>query len=108
MPIDVQRDFFVSYASADNREGWVDGFVRELVGEHNRFTGGRELTCFLDTDNIPLPWLKELVVADFPALATAGKWGDPWGNWSCVSSVSASSRRFKKKRRRRDKSAPTA
>src|SRR4051794_23315627 len=48
MPGDIHYDFFVSYASANNHEGWVDAFVRELVAEHKRFTGGRELTYFLD------------------------------------------------------------
>lgn len=49
---EIQYDFFVSYASADNREGWVDAFVRELLAAHKRFTGGRELTYFLDRNNI--------------------------------------------------------
>ncbi len=49
---DIAYDFFVSYASADNREVWVDAFVKELVAEHERFTGGRTLAYFLDRDNI--------------------------------------------------------
>ncbi len=52
MPRDIAYDFFVSYASADNREGWVDAFVKELLAEHKRFTGGRTLTYFLDRNDI--------------------------------------------------------
>jgi len=48
MPRDIEYDFFVSYASADNREGWVDVIVNEVTAEHARFTGGRPLTYFLD------------------------------------------------------------
>ncbi len=46
-------DFFVSYARADNREGWIEQFVRSLVEEHRRFSGGRELKYFFDKDQIP-------------------------------------------------------
>ncbi len=52
MPRDIEYDFFVSYASADNREGWVDTVVNELVAEHARFTGGRVLKPFLDRADI--------------------------------------------------------
>ncbi len=48
-----EYDFFVSYASADNRDGWVDAFVAAFVEEHRRFSGGRTLTYFLDRDRIP-------------------------------------------------------
>ncbi|MFX7155995.1 hypothetical protein ABTI15_20020, partial [Acinetobacter baumannii] len=37
-----------------------------------------DYAALLPPDNVPLPWLKTLVTADFPALATATKWGDPW------------------------------
>lgn len=46
-------DFFVSYASADNRDGWVDQFVAAFLDEQRRFSGGRTLTYFLDRDRIP-------------------------------------------------------
>lgn len=52
MPRDIEYDFFVSFASADNREGWVDAVVNELVAEHARFTGGRTPTYFLDRAEI--------------------------------------------------------
>ncbi len=52
MPRDIEYDFFVSYASADNRAGWVDAVVNELVAEHARFTGGRKATFFLDRADI--------------------------------------------------------
>jgi len=52
MARDIAYDFFVSYAGADNRTGWVDGFVAALVAEHARFTGGRTLTYFLDRNDI--------------------------------------------------------
>ncbi len=35
-------------------------------------------SAFLAPDHVPLPWLRELAVADFPELAEHGKWGDPW------------------------------
>ncbi len=52
MPVDVPYDFFVSYANADNREGWIDNFVAALLEEHRQFTGGRKLTYFLDRNDI--------------------------------------------------------
>jgi hypothetical protein len=49
MPRDPDRyDFFVSYASADNREGWVTAFVDALLAEQEKFSGGRKLTHFFD------------------------------------------------------------
>jgi hypothetical protein len=45
-------DFFVSYARADNRDGWISGFVEELLAEHRRFSGGRTLTPFFDERDI--------------------------------------------------------
>src|SRR5271156_317385 len=45
---EIAYDFFVSYASADNREGWIDQFVAALLAEHRQFTGGRTLQYFLD------------------------------------------------------------
>lgn len=47
-----QYDFFVSYARSDNGTGWITRFVEELLAEHRRFTGGRELTCFFDKNDI--------------------------------------------------------
>jgi tetratricopeptide (TPR) repeat protein len=53
MPRDPDRfDFFVSYARADNREGWITAFVEHLLAEHNKFTGRHELTYFFDKHNI--------------------------------------------------------
>jgi tetratricopeptide (TPR) repeat protein len=51
MPPRIDYDFFVSYASADNRTGWVDQFVTTLVAEHQQLTG-RTLTYFLDRNDI--------------------------------------------------------
>ena len=45
-------DFFVSYSRADNATGWISSFVEELLAEHRRFTGGRELTHFFDKNDI--------------------------------------------------------
>ena len=45
-------DFFVSYARGNNAEGWITQCVEELLAEHRRFSGGRELTCFFDTHEI--------------------------------------------------------
>jgi len=52
MARDIAHDFFVSYASADNRKGWVDAFVAALLDEHKRFSGGRELEPFVDRAEI--------------------------------------------------------
>lgn len=49
MPNDVDEfDFFVSYARADNADGWITRFVEELLAEHSKFSGGRKLTYFFD------------------------------------------------------------
>ena len=45
-------DFFVSYARADNAAGWISGFVEGILAEHKAFSGGRELTCFFDKEEI--------------------------------------------------------
>ncbi len=45
-------DFFVSYASEDNRQGWVTQFVEHLLAEHRRFAAGRELKEFFDRRSI--------------------------------------------------------
>ncbi|MEZ6056870.1 MAG: tetratricopeptide repeat protein [Planctomycetaceae bacterium] len=37
-----------------------------------------DLSAFLPPDHVPLPWLRELALAEFPELAQPGKWGDPW------------------------------
>ncbi len=50
-PLD-EFDFFVSYARADNFDGWITRFVEELLVEHRKFSGGRELTYFFDSDDI--------------------------------------------------------
>jgi hypothetical protein len=47
-----QYDFFVSYARADNRDGWITAFLAALDDEHRRFSGGRTLTCFFDQHDI--------------------------------------------------------
>ena len=47
-----QFDFFVSYARADDRDGWISAFVETLVEEHRKFTGGRSLTPFFDKQDI--------------------------------------------------------
>lgn len=53
MPRDPDEyDFFVSYARADNRDGWISGFVEELLAEHRKFTGGRSLVPFFDKQDI--------------------------------------------------------
>jgi hypothetical protein len=31
-------DFFVSYARADNRDGWIERFIEELLAEHCKFS----------------------------------------------------------------------
>jgi hypothetical protein len=46
-------DFFVSYARADNQLGFVKEFVDGIVEEHQRFSGGRVLSYFFDTERIP-------------------------------------------------------
>jgi len=68
-----EYDLFVSYARADNREGWIDQFLAALKEEHRKFvgqvanlpgerqvgnlphefTGGRCLEIFFDRDDIP-------------------------------------------------------
>ena len=50
--IEQPKDFFVSYARADNRDGWITRFVEELVAAHGEFSGGRELTYFFDKRDI--------------------------------------------------------
>src|SRR5882724_1076834 len=45
-------DFFVSYARKDNFGGWISGFVEELLAEHWKFSGGRALVPFFDTQDI--------------------------------------------------------
>lgn len=53
MPADSDRyDFFVSYARADNAQGWISGFIEELLAEHRCFSGGRALVPFFDTQDI--------------------------------------------------------
>ncbi len=53
MPRDPDEfDFFVSYARADNSDGWITRFVDELLVEHRKFSGGRELTYFFDKQDI--------------------------------------------------------
>lgn len=47
-----ERDFLVSYARIDNATGWISNFVEELLAEHRRFTGGRNLTYFFDKNDI--------------------------------------------------------
>ena len=50
-----QFDFFVSYARADNKTGWVTDFVEALLAEHRRFVGGDEarvLRPFFDKQDI--------------------------------------------------------
>ena len=49
---DAAYDFFVSYARHDNTRGWVSGFVAELLAAHRQFSGGRELSYFLDDKEI--------------------------------------------------------
>ncbi|MEI7941253.1 MAG: toll/interleukin-1 receptor domain-containing protein, partial [Verrucomicrobiota bacterium] len=49
MPTDhTDYDFFVSYAREDNTTGWITRFVEELLAEHRKFSGGRELNPFFD------------------------------------------------------------
>lgn len=45
-------DFFVSYARRDNVHGWINGFIEQLLAEHRKFSGGRELTYFFDRRDI--------------------------------------------------------
>jgi tetratricopeptide (TPR) repeat protein len=45
-------DFFVSYARADNADGWITQFMEALQAEHRAFTGGREFKCFFDKTDI--------------------------------------------------------
>lgn len=53
MPEDSdQYDFFVSYAHADNENGWITGFVNAVIEEHRIFTGGCTLTPFFDQEEI--------------------------------------------------------
>ncbi len=53
MPGDPDEfDFFVSYAHDDDANCWITAFVAELRAEHQKFSGGRELTCFFDKPNI--------------------------------------------------------
>jgi len=53
MPRDADRyDLFVSYARADDRQGWVSTFLEQLCEEHRRFTGGRTLEVFFDREQI--------------------------------------------------------
>ena len=47
-----EYDVFISYARADNGDGWISTFVDELLAEHRKFSGGRELTCFFDKHDI--------------------------------------------------------
>ncbi|HEY3862613.1 MAG TPA: tetratricopeptide repeat protein [Verrucomicrobiae bacterium] len=49
----AQRDFFVSYAHADNGHQWITRFLQELKDEHRVFTSGRELDYFFDDGSIP-------------------------------------------------------
>jgi len=53
MPRDPdQFDFFVSYARKDNREGWITGFIEELLDAHRKFSGERQLVPFFDKEDI--------------------------------------------------------
>lgn len=52
MPDVDHYDFFVSYARSDNANGWISNFVEELLAEHRKFAAGRELTCFIDKNDI--------------------------------------------------------
>lgn len=50
-PRDDDFDFFVSYARADNKHGWVTRFIEELQREHRAFVGddpARQLRPFFD------------------------------------------------------------
>ena len=47
-----EYDVFISYAQVDNGDGWIFAFVDELLAEHRKFSGGRELTCFFDKHDI--------------------------------------------------------
>lgn len=49
----TEYDVFVSYARAENREGWIRYYLDALRDEFRTFTGGRELTYFFDTERIP-------------------------------------------------------
>jgi len=37
-----------------------------------------EYAALLPPDQVPLPWLRELVTGDLPDIAGGGRWGDPW------------------------------
>jgi tetratricopeptide (TPR) repeat protein len=45
-------DCFISYARADDAGGWIMRFVAELVLEHQRLSGGRLLSHFIDRSEI--------------------------------------------------------
>jgi tetratricopeptide (TPR) repeat protein len=45
-------DFFVSYARADNTDGWVTRFLEELKAEHAKFELGHALEPFFDKEDI--------------------------------------------------------
>ncbi|MBI5832255.1 MAG: tetratricopeptide repeat protein [Armatimonadetes bacterium] len=45
-------DFFVSYARADNRDGWIAAFIDALLAEHRSFAPERELRPFFDLSDI--------------------------------------------------------
>jgi tetratricopeptide (TPR) repeat protein len=48
----AEFDFFVSYARADNADGWITQFVGGLLSEFRKFSGGHELMAFFDKDEI--------------------------------------------------------
>lgn len=47
-----QYDFFVSYARADDRDGWIRNFVQNLVAAHQRQSSEPPLTYFFDDQEI--------------------------------------------------------
>lgn len=49
--MDEQYDLFVSYAHADDHDGWVSGVLAAIEEEHARFTPNR-LRVFVDRDEI--------------------------------------------------------
>ena len=49
----AEHDFFVSYARVDNQQGFVKRYVDAIVEEHAKFSGGRKLSYFFDTERIP-------------------------------------------------------
>ncbi len=49
--------------------------LAELRPEERR---AMEYAALLPPDLVPLPWLRALLVEDFPALREVGRWGDPW------------------------------